>query len=113
MRRLPDGHAVPIATLTRGPRRFAWFLLQRRAESEDPVGYRSRKLGEDISREPGRAARDRPYQTRSVTEAGVRKASKEETAGGVCAGGSVGLWGFKARFCATWPLSDGTAGLIG
>ena len=36
-------------------------------------------------------------------EAGVRKASKEETAGGVCAGGSVGLWGFKARFCATWP----------
>ena len=46
-------------------------------------------------------------------EAGVRKASKEETAGGVCAGGSVGLWGFKARFCATWPLSDGTAGLNG
>jgi len=36
-------------------------------------------------------------------EAGVRKASKEETAGGVCAGGSVGLWGFKARLCATWP----------
>src|SRR5947207_6995318 len=27
--------------------------------------------------------------------------------------GSVGLWGFKVRFCATWPLSDGTAGLIG
>jgi hypothetical protein len=48
---------------------------------------------------------------RGCTEAGVRKASKEETAGGVCAGGSVGLWGFKARFCATWPLSDGTAGL--
>jgi hypothetical protein len=46
-------------------------------------------------------------------EAGVRKASKEETAGGVCAGGSVGLWGFKARFCATWPLSDGAAGLNG
>jgi hypothetical protein len=38
-------------------------------------------------------------------EAGVRKASKEETAGGVCVGGSVGLWGFKARLCATWPLS--------
>ena len=48
---------------------------------------------------------------RGCTEAGVRKASKEETAGGVCAGGSVGLWGFKARLCATWPLSDGTAGL--
>src|SRR5205814_3148550 len=47
---------------------------------------------------------------RGCTEAGVRKASKEETAGGVCAGGSVGLWGFNARFCATWPLSDGTAG---
>jgi hypothetical protein len=46
-------------------------------------------------------------------EAGVRKASKEETAGEVCAGGSVGLWGFKARLCATWPLSDGTAGLNG
>src|SRR5215472_9899649 len=46
-------------------------------------------------------------------EAGVRKASKEETAGEVCAGGSVGLWGFKARFCATWPLSDGAAGLNG
>src|SRR5262252_5810762 len=50
---------------------------------------------------------------RGCMEAGVRKASKEETAGGVCAGGSVGLWGFKARFCATWPLSDGTAGLNG
>ena len=49
----------------------------------------------------------------AVIEAGVRKASKEETAGGVCAGGSVGLWGFKARLCATWPLSDGTAGLNG
>src|SRR5437764_12581625 len=47
---------------------------------------------------------------RYCTEAGVRKASKEETAGRVCAGGSVGLWGFNARFCATWPLSDGTAG---
>src|ERR1700730_14575942 len=34
---------------------------------------------------------------RGCTEAGVRKASKEETAGGVCAGGSVGLWGVKAR----------------
>src|SRR5215471_478262 len=43
---------------------------------------------------------------RGCTEAGVRKASKEETAG-------VGLWGFKARFCTTWPLSDGTAGLNG
>ena len=50
---------------------------------------------------------------RGCTEAGVRKASKEETAGGVCAGGSVGLWGFKARFCATWLLWDGTAGLNG
>ena len=50
---------------------------------------------------------------RGCTEAGVRKASKEETAGGVCAGGSVGLWGFKARFCASCPLPDGTAGLNG
>src|SRR5207302_7587693 len=33
--------------------------------------------------------------------------------GGVCAGGSVGIWGLKVRFCATWPLSDGTAGLNG
>src|SRR6516164_8182625 len=53
------------------------------------------------------------HGARGCTEAGVRKASKEETAGGVCACGSVGLWGFKARFCATWPLSDGTAGLNG
>src|SRR6516162_7167910 len=53
------------------------------------------------------------HRARGCMEAGVRKASKEETAGGVCAGGSVGLWGFKARFCATWPLSDGTAGLNG
>src|SRR6201981_2354971 len=45
---------------------------------------------------------------RGCAEAGVRKASKEETAGGGCACGSVGLWGFKARFCATWPRSDGT-----
>jgi hypothetical protein len=29
--------------------------------------------------------------------AGVRKASREETAGGVCAGGGVSLWGFDAR----------------
>ena len=50
---------------------------------------------------------------RGCTEAGVRKASTEETAGGVCAGGSAGLWEFKAGFCATWPLSDGTAGLNG
>jgi len=50
---------------------------------------------------------------KGCVEAGVRKASKEETAGEVCAGGSVGLWGFKARFCATWPLSDGAAGLNG
>ena len=53
------------------------------------------------------------HGARGCMEAGVRKASKEETAGGVCAGGSVGLWGFKARFCATWPLSDGAAGLNG
>ena len=50
---------------------------------------------------------------RGCTEAGVRKASTEETAGGVCAGGSAGLWEFKAGFCATWPLSEGTAGLNG
>jgi hypothetical protein len=30
------------------------------------------------------------------TEAGVRKASGEETAGGVCSGGGIGLWGFGA-----------------
>ena len=30
-------------------------------------------------------------------KAGVQKASKEETAEGVCAGGDVGLWGFNAR----------------
>jgi hypothetical protein len=34
---------------------------------------------------------------RGCTEAGVRKASREETAGGVCAGSGVGLWGFSAR----------------
>ena len=34
---------------------------------------------------------------RACTEAGVRKASREETAGGVCVGGAVGLWGFSAR----------------
>ena len=47
---------------------------------------------------------------RGCAEAGVRKASKEETAGEYAPGGSVGLWGFKARFCATWLLWDGTAG---
>ena len=34
---------------------------------------------------------------RACTEAGVRKASREETAGEVCVGGAVGLWGFSAR----------------
>jgi len=34
---------------------------------------------------------------RACMEAGVRKASREETAGGVCVGGAVGLWGFSAR----------------
>ena len=53
------------------------------------------------------------HGARGCTEAGVRKASKEETAGGECAGGSVGLWGFKPRFCVTWLLWDGTAGLNG
>jgi hypothetical protein len=31
------------------------------------------------------------------TEAGVRKAWKEETAAGVCASAAVGLWEFSAR----------------
>jgi hypothetical protein len=31
------------------------------------------------------------------SEAGVRKASMEETAGGACASGGVGLWGFSAQ----------------
>jgi hypothetical protein len=30
------------------------------------------------------------------TEAGVRKAWKEETAAGVCASGALGRWGFSA-----------------
>ena len=51
---------------------FAWFLLQSRAESEDPVGYRSGNLGKDVGREPGRAARDPPHQPRSVLLPGFR-----------------------------------------
>jgi hypothetical protein len=41
-------------------------------------------------RTPARHRRERR------TEAGVRKASREETAGGVRAGGGVRLWGFSA-----------------
>jgi hypothetical protein len=39
-------------------------------------------------------------------EAGVPKASMEETAGGVCAGGGVGLWGFRARVGFDFSVSD-------
>src|SRR6516162_6256918 len=42
--------------------------------------------------------------------AGVRKASREETAGGVCAGGGVGLWGFSVDVGAdppVWNRDDG------
>jgi len=46
-------------------------------------------------------------------EAGVRKASKEETAGEY-APAAVSVYGDLRRgFCATWPLSEGTAGLNG
>jgi hypothetical protein len=46
-------------------------------------------------------------------EAGVRKASKEETAGEY-APAAVSVYGDLSRgFCATWPLWDGTAGLNG
>ena len=44
------------------------------------------------------------------SRAGVRKASGEETAGGVCAGGGVGLWGFSADVGpdpAVWNRGDG------
>ena len=46
------------------------------------------------------------------SEAGVRKASREETAGGVCAGGGVSLWGFDARLRAALWISDEDAGRI-
>jgi hypothetical protein len=36
------------------------------------------------------------HGVRERTEAGVRKASREETAGGVRTGGGVRLWGFSA-----------------
>jgi hypothetical protein len=41
-----------------------------------------------------------PVTARGAARRQASEASKEETAGGVCAGGSVGLWGIKARFCA-------------
>jgi hypothetical protein len=44
------------------------------------------------------------------SRAGVRKASGEETAGGVCAGGGVGLWGFSADVGPdppVWNRGDG------
>jgi hypothetical protein len=44
------------------------------------------------------------------SEAGVRKASREETAGGVCVGGGVGLWGFNARLRGVVWSSDENAG---
>ena len=40
------------------------------------------------------------------SEAGVRKASREETAGGVCAGSGVGLWGFSAGACPDLSVSN-------
>ena len=40
------------------------------------------------------------------SEAGVRKASREETAGGVCAGSGVGLWGFSAGVCPDLSVSN-------
>ena len=36
---------------------------------------------------------------RGCREAGVRKASREETAGGVRTDAGVGLWGFSAGVC--------------
>ena len=91
-----------------------------RGRAADVLAPGERRLGSNRSSpSPPTAAYVKGFRmpashcARGCTEAGVRKASKEETARGVCAGGSVGLWGFKARFCATWPLSDGTAGLNG
>ena len=40
------------------------------------------------------------------SEAGVRKASREETAGGVCAGSGVDLWGFSAGVGPDLSVSD-------
>jgi hypothetical protein len=40
------------------------------------------------------------------TEAGVRKASREETAGGVCAGGGVSLWGSNANVRSDFSVPD-------
>ena len=40
------------------------------------------------------------------SEAGVRKASREETAGGVCAGSGVGLWGFIAGVCPDLSVAN-------
>ena len=47
---------------------------------------------------------------RRAPRAGVRKASGEETAGGVCAGGGVGLWGFSVDVGPdppVWNRDDG------
>src|SRR4029077_11115754 len=44
------------------------------------------------------------------SRSGVRKASGEETAGGGCAGGGVGLWGFSADVGPdppVWNRDDG------
>jgi hypothetical protein len=42
------------------------------------------------------------------TEAGVRKASREETAGGVCAGGGVSLWDLMRMFGLISQCRTGT-----
>src|SRR5215813_10090212 len=43
---------------------------------------------------------------RRAPRAGVRKASGEETAGRVCAGSGVGLWGFSAAVCRDLAVSN-------
>ena len=50
---------------------------------------------------------------RGGTEAGVRKASKEETAGEYAPAAVLVYGDLRRGLCATWPLSDGTAGLDG
>ena len=52
------------------------------------------------------------HRRAGCTEAGVRKASKEESAGGVRAGGGVSLWGFKARLWVASSLSNRDAGRV-
>ena len=52
-----------------------------------------------------------PYAgAEGCTEAGVRKASKEETAGEFAPEVVSGYWGFNARRRLAWLFSDGNAG---